>query len=88
MPWPFALVVVGDQEITFRSWHFSWWMRDQTATRESIHGINKLHPKAGVTRIIIQRENADGVSVTPNGADGELLARDLQLRGYVIDLSQ
>jgi hypothetical protein len=63
-------------------------MKDQTATRESIQGIKKLHPKAGVTRIIFQLENADGISVTPDGADGELLARDLQLRGYVIDLRQ
>jgi len=87
MAWPFARIRVSDSELKFHSWHLSWWVKDQTASREAIRAIKRLHLVPGVTTFVIEREGAEAVTVRPHGADGDLFARDLQLRGYVLDLS-
>jgi hypothetical protein len=88
MAWPFGLIRVSDSEIRFHSWHMSWWIRDQAVTRASIRAIKRFSPVPGATRFVIQRDNAEPMTVNSSGADGELLARELQLRGYVIHLSR
>ena len=86
--WPFGLVRVSDSEIRFHSWHLTWWVRDQTASRETVRAIKRLHPVPGADKFVIQSDGADSVTVTTTGADGDLFGRDLQLRGYVIDPSK
>jgi hypothetical protein len=85
--WPFGLIRVSDSEIKFYSWHLSWWVRDETASRETVGIIERLHPAPGAHKFVIQRDGADSVTFRTTGADGDLFSRDLQLHGHAVDLS-
>lgn len=39
LPWPFGLFEVGDDYLTIRSWHMSWWSAGGTVSRDEISRI-------------------------------------------------
>jgi hypothetical protein len=88
MPWPFGLICINYSRIRVSSWHWSWWIRDQTVPRASIQAIERSSVKPGATRFVVQRDDTDPVTINASGADGDLLAREFQLHGYVVHLSQ
>ena len=82
LPWPFGLLDVTDTGLRVHSWHWSWWVRDQTVAKESIYSIQVING-FGQKRLVVHRRDAPPVKLLPTRTPEVI--NDLQLRGYVVD---
>jgi hypothetical protein len=81
LPWPFGLFDVGDEELTLRSWHWSWWSAGGTVPREEIGWID-VRRHVGEVFLHI-RINSGALWRVHLVNSGERALRDLRSRGYL-----
>jgi hypothetical protein len=84
VPSLFGTIVVQEGGITAHSRLLFSWVKDQEVTRDSIEVI-RVARSLGVMTFVIQGRDGKRLEFNLRGADGDLMLRALEQRGYVVD---
>jgi hypothetical protein len=83
LPWPFGLLDIEDDDLTIRSWHWSWWVQDQRVARSDIEGI-EVSRRFGVVQLALRVKSGRPWKVRiANSQSSQRVLRDLSTQGYL-----